>query len=130
MNLFRKTSLMNKGVGALVLAMLTLATAGAQDSTVTTITHGQPSFDTKVKNAEIVYVEGNDLVLKLENGRVEHLVVPDSDKFTIDGKEISVYELVPGTKLTKSLPPPPRRVMSTRSERLRARSGTSMPPNR
>ena len=103
MNLFRKTSLINKGVGALVLAMLTLATAGAQDSTVTTITHGQPSFDTKVKNAEIVYVEGNDLVLKLENGRVEHLVVPDSDKFTIDGKEISVYELVPGTKLTQTI---------------------------
>ena len=103
MNLFRKASLMNKGVGALVLAMLTLATAGAQDSTVTTITHGQPSFETTVKNAEIVYVEGNDLVLKLENGRVEHLVVPDNDKFTIDGREISVYELVPGTKLTQTI---------------------------
>jgi len=103
MNLFKKASFASKGAGAIVLAMLTLATAGAQDSTVTTITHGQPSFDTKVKNAEIVYVEGNDLVLKLENGRVEHLVVPDSDKFTIDGKEVSVYELVPGTKLTQTI---------------------------
>ena len=103
MNLFKKASFASKGAGAIVLAMLTLATAGAQDSTVTTITHGQPSFDTKVKNAEIVYVEGNDLVLKLENGRVEHLVVPDSDKFTIDGKEISVHELVPGTKLTQTI---------------------------
>jgi sortase A len=103
MNLFNKVSLMNKGAGAIVLAMLALGTASAQDSTVTTITHGQPSFETKVKNAEIVYVEGNDLVLKLENGRVEHLIVPDSDKFAIDGRELSVQELVPGTKLTQTI---------------------------
>jgi sortase A len=103
MNLFKKASLMNKGAGAIVLALLALGTAAAQDSTVTTITHGQPSFETKVKNAEIVYVEGNDLVLKLENGRVEHMIVPDSDKFTIDGREVSVQELVPGTKLTQTI---------------------------
>ena len=103
MNLFKKATLMNKGAGAIVLAMLAFGTAVAQDSTVTTIAHGQPSFDTQVKNAEVVYVEGNDLVLKLENGRVEHLVIPDSDKFTIDGKEVSVHELVPGTKLTQTI---------------------------
>lgn len=103
MNLFKKASFMNKGVGTFLLATLAFGTAAAQDSTVTTITHGQPSFSTQVKNAEIVYVEGNDLVLKLENGRVEHMVVPDSDKFTIDGKEVSVSELVPGTKLTQTI---------------------------
>ena len=103
MNLFRITSFMKKTAEAIVLAMLALGTAAAQDSTVTTITHGQPSFETKVKNAEIVYVEGNDLVLKLENGRVEHLIVPDSDKFTIDGREVTVQELVPGTKLTQTI---------------------------
>jgi LPXTG-motif cell wall-anchored protein len=103
MNLFKKATLMNKRFGAIVFALVAFGTAGAQDSTVTTIDHGQPSFDTQVKNAEVVYVEGNDLVLKLENGRVEHLVVPDSDKFVIDGKEISVHELVPGTKLTQTI---------------------------
>ena len=41
--------------------------------------HGEKSFDTQVRNAEVVYVEGNDLVLKMENGKIEHLVVPDSD---------------------------------------------------
>jgi hypothetical protein len=99
----KKASFMNKGAGVVLLAILAIGTATAQDSTVTTITHGQPSFDTKVKNAEIVYVEGNDLVLKLENGRIEHLVVPTSDKFTIDGKEVGVSELVPGTKLTQTI---------------------------
>jgi hypothetical protein len=56
-----------------------------------------------VRNAEVVYVEGNDLVLKLENGRVEHLVVPDSDKFTIAGKNVTVRDLKPGTKLTQTI---------------------------
>ena len=103
MNLFKKATFMNKGAGAILLALVAFGTAAAQDSTVTTIAHGQPSFDTQVKNAEIVYVEGNDLVLKLENGRVEHLVVPNSDRFTIDGKQVSVHELIPGTKLTQTI---------------------------
>ena len=36
------------------------------------------SYETQVRNAEVVYVEGNDLVLKLDTGKIEHLVVPDS----------------------------------------------------
>jgi sortase A len=100
---FKKASFFGKGAGAVLLALAAFGTAAAQDSTVTSIAHGQPSYDTKVKNAEIVYVEGNDLVLKLENGRVEHMVVPESDRFTIDGKEVSVQELVPGTKLTQTI---------------------------
>jgi sortase A len=103
MKLFKKASLFGKGAGAIALALAAFGAAAAQDSSVTTITHGQPSFDTQVKNAEIVYVEGNDLVLKLENGRIEHLIVPNSDKFTIDGKEVGVQELVPGTKLTQTI---------------------------
>jgi len=102
-NVSKKTSVLTKGVSVIVLAMAAFGTSLAQDSTVTTIQHGPSSFDTQVKNAEVVYVEGNDLVLKLENGRVEHLVVPDSDRFTIDGNEVSVHELVPGTRLTQTI---------------------------
>lgn len=103
MNLFMKFSLINKGAGAILLAVVAFGTALAQDSTVTTRTPGQPSSAVQVKNAEVVYVEGNDLVLKMEDGTEQHLVVPDSDKFTIDGKELSVGELVPGTKLTQTI---------------------------
>lgn len=95
--------LFNRGAIAIFLAMAGLGTTWAQDSTVTTIQHGEPSFEAQVKNAEIVYVEGNNLVLKLENGGVEHLVVPSNDRFTIDGKQVSVGELVPGTKLTQTI---------------------------
>jgi len=85
--------------------VLTVVAAGAraQDTTITSVRHGEPSYETNVRNAEIVYAEGNDLVLKLENGKVEHMVVPSSEKFTIDGRELTVSELKSGTKLTQTI---------------------------
>jgi hypothetical protein len=87
------------------LLMLAGVPAGlhAQDTTTTTMRHGEKSFDTQVKNAEVVYVEGNNLVLRSEDGKIEHLIVPDSDKFTVDGKVVSVQGLTPGTKLTQTI---------------------------
>jgi len=96
-------------VPGLIARILTYALAAtafavgvfAQDVTNQTVRHGTPSYQTEVKNAKVVYVEGNDLVLKLENGRVEHMIVPDTDEFLISGKKLSVHELNPGTTLTQ-----------------------------
>lgn len=84
---------------------LTLVASGAfaQDTTATSTRQGDSSYQTAVKNAEIVYVEGNNLVLKLDNGKVEHLIVPFDEKFNIDGKEVTVSELQAGTKLTQTV---------------------------
>ena len=89
-------------LGALAFGIGTTS-AWAQDTTTTAIRHGDPTLETTVKNAEIVYVEGNDLVLKLADGKVEHLVVPSNEKFSIDGKEVTVSELRSGTKLTQTI---------------------------
>jgi hypothetical protein len=89
---------------ALGAAAFTLvAGASAQDTTTTNTRPGVSQYQATVRNAQIVYVEGNNLVLKLENGKIEHLVVPSNEKFTIDGKELTVYELKAGTKLTQSI---------------------------
>lgn len=89
----------------LAAVALTLMAAGAraQDNTSTSIRHGEPAIETQVKNATIVYVEGNNLVLKLEDGKVEHLVVPFDEKFHVDGEELTVAHLTPGTKLTQTV---------------------------
>jgi len=73
----------------------------AQDATTQTVRHGGPSYQTEVKNGKVVYVEGNDLVLKLEDGRVEHVIVPDTDEFLISGKRLNVHQLKPGTTLNQ-----------------------------
>ena len=86
----------------LLFAMLAVAAVG-QNTTTTSIKHGTPSFETTVKNAEVVYVEGNDLVLKQEDGSIEHLVVPSSDRFYVGGKTLSVSDLKTGTKLTQTI---------------------------
>jgi hypothetical protein len=86
-------------------AILLIASLGgwAQDTSTTSVRRGGPSFDSNVRNAEIVYVEGNDLVLKLENGSVEHMIVPSGEKFVIDGREVTVGNLKAGTKLTQTI---------------------------
>ena len=88
--------------GALAFAIGT-ASAWAQDNTATSIRHGEPSVSTAVKDATIVYVEGNNLVLRLQNGQVEHLIVPFDEKFHVDGRELTVSDLTPGTKLTQTV---------------------------
>ena len=89
-------------IGALILVSSPLR-AAAQDTTTTRVQPGTPTLETAVRNAQVVYVEGNDLVLKLEDGKVEHLRVPDSDVFTIDGKNVSVHDLKAGTTLTQTI---------------------------
>jgi hypothetical protein len=90
---------------ALGAAAFTLAAAGAsaQDTTTTSTNRGVSQYQATVRNAQIVYVEGNNLVLKLEDGKIEHLIVPASEKFTIDGKELTVDKLKAGTKLTQTI---------------------------
>jgi hypothetical protein len=59
--------------------------------------------ETRVENAEVVYVEGNDVVVKLTNGEVKQFEIPDSCKFSIDGKDMTVLEMKPGMKLTATI---------------------------
>lgn len=101
LNLIAQSSVVG-AIAALIFAMAP-ASATAQDTSSSTFRHGTPAVGTTVRNAEVIYVEGNDLVLRLESGKLEHLNVPDSDRFTIDGKDVSVKELTPGTRLTQTI---------------------------
>lgn len=87
---------------AFAFSVITVGTR-AQDVSTTTVKHGQSAHETSVRNAEVVYVAGNDLVLKLPDGRIEHVAVPDSDRFHVAGREVSVHDLQPGTKLTETI---------------------------
>jgi LPXTG-motif cell wall-anchored protein len=75
----------------------------AQDTSKTQEALGAASKTVEVRSGEVVYVSGNNLVVKMENGDIKSLTVPDSARATVDGKELSVHELKPGMKLQRTI---------------------------
>jgi len=47
----------------------------------------------------VIAVDGNTMAVKMSSGEVRTFTPPDSRRFVIDGKELSLRELKPGTKL-------------------------------
>jgi cell division septation protein DedD len=75
------------------MLILTARTGWAQ-STATT---------TEKKQFEVVAVNGNEVVVKGENGATRELTVPPDFKLTVDGKEVTVADLKPGMKGTATI---------------------------
>jgi LPXTG-motif cell wall-anchored protein len=58
----------------------------------------------KVENGEVVYVSGNDLVVKMADGSIRHFSnVPESARVTVDGKQLGIHDLKPGMKLQRTI---------------------------
>jgi hypothetical protein len=60
------------------------------------------SSATETKAFDVIAVEGNTLVVRLPEGTRE-ITVPDSFRFVIDGKPMSVHELKPGMRGTAQI---------------------------
>jgi RNase P/RNase MRP subunit p29 len=89
---------------ASVFTVLSVATAaGQQTQTTTERIKGTPTSTTEQIHGTVKYVEGNDLVVAMPTGDIREFRVPDTRKFTIDGKEVSVHQLKPGTQLTATV---------------------------
>jgi hypothetical protein len=88
-----------------ILPLALLVTAQAmQDTTVKTVNPSGPATtSTEVKSGEVVYVAGNQLVVKMQDGSVRDFTVPEDFKFDVDGKSLTVHELTPGMKLTSTI---------------------------
>ncbi|HYM74348.1 MAG TPA: hypothetical protein VE377_00090 [Candidatus Dormibacteraeota bacterium] len=93
-----------------VPAFLCAMTVGvaAQDTThpSTTKTIDSPKHEvqtTHVKNAEVVHISGHEIVVELENGKFELLNLGEDFRFQVDGRDLTVHELTPGTKLSQEI---------------------------
>jgi len=85
---------------------LFLATSAAQTPPVPVKTQvpGLATVSTEQLSGEVVKVDGNTLIVKMSNGELRTFSnVPDSRKALIDGKEVGVRDLKPGTKLTATI---------------------------
>jgi len=89
-------------VGAICLAFAW--SMSAQVKTQTATSSGQPSHDVTVERGEVVLVNGNDLVVKMEDGSIRHIAnVPESARVNVDGKQLGIHELKPGMKLQRTI---------------------------
>jgi hypothetical protein len=87
---------------AVCLALLTSTVAQVQ--TQTTLERRTPvAQSVQVDRAEVVYVSGNDLMIKMGDGRLEHVVVPDEVTVAVDDKELRVRDLKPGMTLHRTI---------------------------
>ena|SRR5262244_56329 len=76
----------------------------AQVKTNTSETSQAPTQETTVQRGEVVYVSGNDLIVKMEDGTIKHISnVPESARVTVDGKELGIHDVKPGMKLEKTV---------------------------
>ena len=83
--------------------LLSLATMAAAQTTTTELDKGPSTVTTYELRGEVAYVEGNSLVVKMSSGDVRTFNVPESRRFIVDGKELTVHELKPGTQLTATV---------------------------
>jgi LPXTG-motif cell wall-anchored protein len=82
-------------ISAIAISVLSTCSVG--------ITAAQATTKTEVKSGTVVYVSGNDVVVKLDDGTVKHVVVPDSATFDVGGQQLTVHDLKPGTHLTRTI---------------------------
>ncbi len=103
MNLPRSKAVFN----LLALTALYIAFAAglnAQVKTETSSASGQSTTQVKVERGEVVWVNGNDLLVKMDDGSLRHFAnVPDSVRVTVDGKQLGIHDLQPGMKLERTI---------------------------
>lgn len=96
-------------VGCKLFAVITIClwvvlSASAQVQTSKTSTTGQPTKEVTVDRGEVLLVQGNDLVVKMEDGSIRHFPnVPESARVTVEGKELGIHDLKPGMKLERTI---------------------------
>ena len=95
-------SIMILAVGAVGLAFTVKMSAQVQSSTQEQV--GQASHQVTVERGTVVMVDGNDLVVKMDDGSIRHLAnVSESARVSVDGRELGIHELKPGMHLQKTV---------------------------
>ncbi len=84
-------------------AVVLVTAAYAQVQTATSVEHGMATSQVTIERGEVVYVSGNDVMIKMEDGSLRHFPdVPESARIDVDGKRLSVHDLRPGMKVQKT----------------------------
>src|SRR5580765_6634343 len=88
-------------VGGAFCVSFSLPAAGQVKSTET-VEHDTSAHQVTFERGEIVYVSGNDVVVKMEDGSLRDFNnVPDSVTVNVGGQQLNVHQLKPGMKVER-----------------------------
>jgi LPXTG-motif cell wall-anchored protein len=85
------------------MACAVLASAQDMPKTTTEKIAGAAQVGTEHLRGTVQDVSGNDLIVKMSNGSIREFHVPESRVFNIDGKQLTVHDLKPGTTLSATV---------------------------
>ena len=88
---------------AIAILALFAVVAIAQDTTKTQVTKEQSVQAYQVERGEVVYVSGNEVVVRTQDGEIRTVTVPEGATATVDGKVITLKDLRPGMKLQRTI---------------------------
>jgi len=89
-------------LGGGILCLLLSIPAAAQVQTQKSEALGETTKTVQVQRGEIVYVNGNSVVVKMEDGALKHFDnIPDSLTVMVDGKQLNVHQLKAGMKVER-----------------------------
>jgi len=96
------TVLTGIAIGSVVFLMTGVAQQKLPETTKESI-RSKASVTTEQLHGTVEYVEGNGLVVRMTDGSIREFNVPESRKFTIDGRDLTVHDLKRGTKLSATV---------------------------
>jgi hypothetical protein len=104
--------------------------AAAQVKSTETVEHGVAAKEVKIERGEIVYVSGNDVVVKMEDGSLRNFFnVPESTTISVAGKQLNVHQLKPGMKVERQTITTSTPRMITKVETVTGKVWHVTPPN-
>jgi hypothetical protein len=125
---FSKTIMRGLLVGG-ALCMAFSSPAASQVQTTEKVEHGPAVHNVTIERGEVVYVSGNDMVVKMEDGSLRNFDnVPDSTTVNVDGKQLNVHQLKPGMKLERQTVTTTTPRVITRVETVTGRVWHVQPP--
>ena len=98
----RQMSIFRAALCTLACALIS-AGVWAQDISTTTVMKGPSTYETTVRSGTVIYVSGNELLVRMADGSAEHFVVSPSQTFMVDGKQMTIGDLKPGTHLAQTI---------------------------
>jgi LPXTG-motif cell wall-anchored protein len=76
----------------------------AQVQSQSSATSGTGSKEVTVEKGTVVSVNGNNLIVKMDNGEIRDFPnIPESARVTVDGQQLGIHDLKPGMTLQRTI---------------------------